>query len=249
MAVLGTLGCQEPPPDPEVGFDVEQKARALRLISVFENGTPELQYAYVEDLDDGRGLTVGLGFTTATGDALDVVERYQAEIGDNGLTPYLFELQILAAAESDDTGNLAGFSDAWVAAADDDVFRSVQETVTDVDSYEPALAHAEELGLISALPLMVLFDSVWMHGDGDDDDGVPHLIDVTCVDPADEDAWMRAFLEVRRSDLLNPADPATQAEWSKAVTRVDALLDLVDAGNLQLRGPIEVGRGYDVVVD
>ena len=106
---LTGLGCEEAA-DPAPGFDDEQKTRALQLISVFENGTAELQYGYVEDLDDGRGFTCGLGFTTGTGDVLTVVERYRDVVGDNGLAPFITELQALAAAESDDTSNLAGFS-------------------------------------------------------------------------------------------------------------------------------------------
>src|ERR1041385_503456 len=70
VVVVGGGACTPTPPSqtPDLGtvpFDREHKVRALELISVFENGTIELQYAYVEDLGDGRGYTCGLGFTTA----------------------------------------------------------------------------------------------------------------------------------------------------------------------------------------
>src|SRR5437870_4798044 len=61
----------------EPGLTVEQKRRAEQLTSLFENGRIELQYSYAEDLGDGRGITTGrAGFTTADGDALEVVTLY-----------------------------------------------------------------------------------------------------------------------------------------------------------------------------
>src|SRR5690348_1229720 len=48
-----------------------QKARAEMLTSLFENGTPVTQYAFAQDIGDGRGITAGrAGFTTGTGDLL-----------------------------------------------------------------------------------------------------------------------------------------------------------------------------------
>ena len=50
------------------GLTVVQKHRADQLISIFENGIPEIQYGYAEDLDDGRGITAGrAGFCTGWG--------------------------------------------------------------------------------------------------------------------------------------------------------------------------------------
>ena len=47
-------------------LNAEQRSRADQLVSIFENGTPLIQYDYAENLDDGRGVTVGqVGFTTA----------------------------------------------------------------------------------------------------------------------------------------------------------------------------------------
>lgn len=55
------------------GLFLGQRRRADQLISNFENSTSEIHYCYVEALDDGRGYTVGgAGFTSATGDLLEV---------------------------------------------------------------------------------------------------------------------------------------------------------------------------------
>lgn len=256
-AVAGA-GCCLPAPVPfddlgEDGFDAAHKTRALQLISVFENGTPELQYAYVEDLDDGRGFTVGLGFTTGTGDALDVVTAYSDAVGDNVLTPFVPELQRLADLDegegSDDVSGLDGFADAWEAAAADDEFRAAEDRVVDVNVYQPSLVHWNALGHTSALSLFAIFDAVWMHGDGDDLDGTPALIERTCVDPNDEDQWLRTFLAVRANDMLAPANADTKDEWTAALPRIDVQEDLVFAGNFDFDGPIDVGHGFDVTVE
>ncbi len=110
----------------------EQKRRCEQYTSIFENDTIELQYAYVEPLDDGRGYTSGrAGFTTATGDALEVVQKYTAQKANNPLAKYLPELKRLAKAESGSIKNLGGYVDAWKLAAKDPLFRQVQDEVSD----------------------------------------------------------------------------------------------------------------------
>ena len=90
------------------------------MVSVFENSTPEIQYAYVENLDDGRGYTAGrAGFCTGCGDLLTVVQKYTAQAPDNPLARYLPTLTRLAAASSDSTEGLDGFERAWRTAAQD----------------------------------------------------------------------------------------------------------------------------------
>ena len=231
-----------------VPLDDEHKERALSLISVFENGTPTLAYDYVEDLDDGRGYTCGLGFTTGTGDALLVVERYTAAVADNALAAFLPTLRDLDDSGSDDVSGLVGFADAWQACADDEVFRAIQRDVQDEQSYAPALAHLEALGLRSALALVAVFDTVWMHGDGDDDDSAGALLAAAAADVGtdDEVTFLSHFLDVRRDDVENAHDPATRDEWAEATGRVDVLIDLVDDENFAFDGPLHVGHGYDV---
>jgi chitosanase len=232
------------------GLDDAQKTRAMQLISVFENDTIVLAYDYVEALNDGRGYTCGLGFTTGTGDAYEVVKAYDALKPTNPLAQFEPQLKTLANSGSGSITGLTGFPAAWMQSAADTDFQKLQVHQTDVECYDPALAHATALGLKTALGLTILYDTVWMHGDGSDPDGAPALIAKASMQasPSDETAWLTAFLAVRRADLLNPSDPTTQAEWSMAVGRVDELKDLVDAGNFDLHGPIQVAHGYDVTV-
>jgi chitosanase len=219
----------------------------MQLISVFENYTIVLSYDYVEALGDGRGYTCGLGFTTGTGDAYEVVKEYTAQSPNNALATFLPRLQQLASSGSGSTTGLTGFPAAWMQSASDPIFRKVQEDVQDQNSYLPALAHAQAVGIKTALGITILYDTVWMHGDGSDPDGTQALIDKTGK-LTDEATWLANFLAVRRADLLNPADKTTQAEWSMAVGRVDELSDILKAKNFDLTGPIAVTHGYDVTV-
>jgi len=75
------------------GFTVPVlKEIILELVSTAENSTKKWtsSYAYIEDIDDGRGYTAGVvGWCSGTGDMLDLVERYTATTPGNPLQKYL----------------------------------------------------------------------------------------------------------------------------------------------------------------
>ncbi|MDL5023959.1 chitosanase [Bacillus velezensis] len=230
------------------GLNTDQKRRAEQLTSIFENGKTEIQYGYVEELDDGRGYTCGrAGFTTATGDALEVVEVYTKAVPNNKLKKYLPELRRLAKDESDDISNLKGFASAWHSLGNDKAFRAAQDKVNDSLYYQPAMKRSENAGLKTALAKAVMYDTVIQHGDGDDPDSFYALIKRTNKkmggspkDGIDEKKWLNKFLDVRYDDLMNPSDEDTQDEWRESVARVDVFRDIVKEKNYNLNGPIHV---------
>ncbi|WP_368237462.1 chitosanase [Bacillus velezensis] len=230
------------------GLNKDQKRRAEQLTSIFENGKTEIQYGYVEALDDGRGYTCGrAGFTTATGDALEVVEVYTKVVPNNKLKKYLPELRRLAKDESDDISNLKGFASAWRSLGNDKAFRAAQDKVNDSLYYQPAMKRSENAGLKTALAKAVMYDTVIQHGDGDDPDSFYALIKRTNKkmggspkDGTDEKKWLNKFLDVRYDDLMNPSDEDTQDEWRESVARVDVFRDIVKEKNYNLNGPIHV---------
>jgi chitosanase len=234
----------------------DQKVRADQLISLFENSTPVLQYGYVQNLHDGRGFTAGrAGFTTATGDLLDVVRRYTAGVSRNPLKKYLPRLRQLARQGSDSTAGLGGFARAWKRAADDPTFRAVQDAVVDDTYYNPAVRRWQALGLRRALSLVVLYDTIVQQGEGDDPDGLPAVIGRATAraggSPAtgvDEGAWLTAFLQVRRETLLHAHDPATRQAWRQSVGRVDTLAAIAAEGNADFNGPLAVSVYGDAFV-
>ncbi|HEY9727618.1 MAG TPA: chitosanase [Chroococcales cyanobacterium] len=237
-----------PPSTSSGGLTADQKRRAEQFTSIFENDTIELQYDYVEDIGDGRGFTCGrAGFTTATGDALEVVQTYTNKKSDNPLAKYLSTLKRLADDEDDDTSDLDGFENAWKKAAKDSAFRDAQNEVVDQLYYQPSANRADAAGLKFALSRAVLYDTIIQHGEGDDPDGLPALmkrtkqkVGGTPKTGVDEKEWLKVFLKVRRDDLENPDNQDTQEEWSQSVDRCDAFLELLKSGNLDLHGPIHV---------
>jgi chitosanase len=231
-----------------VGADGDVDQVIGQLVSVFENGTTEIQYAYVEDLDDGRGYTAGrAGFCTACGDLLTVVKTYTAQVPANPLAGYLPTLTDLAASSNDSTRGLSGFEDAWRTAAKDPVFRTVQDDVTDALYVAPARKIAEDSGVRSALGLGILVDTGVQQGTDTDPDGLPAMVTKTNAavggTPAggvDETTWLRGFLAVRRATLEHPSSSDTSDVWKESVGRVDAFAALLDAGNFDLATPFTI---------
>jgi chitosanase len=224
-----------------------------QMVSVFENNTPEIKYDYVKDLGDGRGFTAGrAGFCTGCGDLLTVVKTYTAQVPDNPLAKYLPTLTQLAASGDDSTDGLDGFKDAWQTAAQDPVFRQVQDQVTDQLYYAPARKIAQDNGVRSPLGLAILVDTAVQQGTDNDPDSLPSMVQktnakagATPADGTDETQWLRDFLTVRRATLENPSSADTADEWRESVGRVDALSALLDAGNLDLKTPFTINPWGD----
>ncbi|MEK6443168.1 chitosanase [Pseudonocardia sp. T1-2H] len=232
LAVAGHLG-----PD--------QRRIADQLVSVFENDTPVIQYDYVEDLGDGRGITAGrAGFCSGCGDMLEVVRRYAEVAPDSDLAGYLSELK--AAADGDDA-DLGGLDAAWRRAAADARFRAIQDAVVEQFYFGPAAALAAGNGLRTALGVAVLYDTAVQHGTGSDHDSVRGIVDRTNeamngspADGVDEVAWLGTFLGQRRAVLENPSSAATAKAWGESTGRVDALGELLRQGELALVAPLVV---------
>ena len=230
-------------------FTPEQRNIADQIISVFENNTPVIQYSYAENLGDGRGITAGrAGFTSATSDMLEVIERYTEISPANSLAAYLPRLRELDETNSGSTQGLEGLVEIWAeTATNDEVFRNVQDDVVDDYYYTPATVRAETPGVSLPLTLLNLYDAAIQHGDGDDPDGLLAMINRTSNNvggtPADgisEEAWLVEFMSIRRSVLLNPHNHETQQVWAESVGRVDTLVDLYENNKFYLTPPIEI---------
>ena len=225
-----------------------QKRAAEQLISLFENGTTQIQYAYAERLADGRGITSGrAGFTTATGDAYEVVKLFTAKIPDNPLAVYLPRLKELAEKESASVKGLKGYSAVWAQTAQTAAFCRVQDQINDRLYYRPSVKYANEIGLKTALALAFVYDTIIQHGDGDDPDGLAALLNGaraktggTPADGYDEEMWLTAFIKVRRACLAHAHNPATRKEWAESVERCDVVARIAKTGNYALQTPFAV---------
>ncbi len=230
------------PRDPRLSLrvDAERKQRAAQITSTFENSTLELQYDYVENIGDGRGLTAGrAGFTSATGDLLLLVRRYTEAKPGNGLAPSIPALE--AVNGTDSVTGLGGFADAWAEVAEDPDFRRLQDQVVDELYFFPAMTMAADLGIKTPLGQMIMWDTMIQHGAGGDN-GTRAIIEETqaSVGPIgqDESTWLDAFLDARLRHLLEMYRGTTEDADVSSASRVEALRSLLQAPNLALELPL-----------
>jgi chitosanase len=231
-----------------VGLSSGQRVRVDKLISQFENSTSKIQYCYVAALGDGRGYTVGrAGFTSATGDLLEVARLYTKRVPGNPLADLLPRLRELAREGSGSLEGLEALPDAWRSTCRDPRQRATQDAVVDKEYYRPAVRHAIRLKLHLPLSLAAIYDASIQHGDGPDPDGVPAMLrraarraGGTPASGVGEKRFVRAFLYVRRATLAHAHDPSTRRAWAASVGRVDAWKYLVRTGQWRLRSPIKV---------
>ncbi|MBP2703690.1 chitosanase [Microbispora sp. RL4-1S] len=187
--------------------DPEKKEIAMELVSSAENSTLDwrAQYAYIEDIGDGRGYTAGLiGFCSGTGDMLRLVELYTRREPGNPLAAYLPALRKVNGTDAHK--GLSGFPKAWRAAAADPVFRRAQDDERDRVYFGPAVRQARADGM-RALGQFVYYDAMVMHGPGADPasfGGIRQTATKKARTPArggDEVAYLNAFLDARKAAM------------------------------------------------
>jgi chitosanase len=239
------------------GLTHAQRIRADKLVSQFENSTSVIQYCYIQALDDGRGYTAGrAGFTSATGDLLEVAELYTNAVPDNPLADLLPRLRELAAAGDGSIEGLEALPQAWADTCQDKRQRRIQDGVVDKEYYNPAVRDWRKLGLRRPLSLAAIYDAEIQHGGGDDPDGVPAMLKRaakrahgTPKTKVSEAKFLRAFIHVRRATLAHAHDPSTRAAWAQTVHRADAWRYLLATHQWQLSSPIRVhSPDYDLTI-
>jgi chitosanase len=236
-------GAELPDPrDPRLSLtvDAERKHRAAQITSTFENSTLELQYDYVENIGDGRGITAGrAGFTSATGDLLLLIRRYTEAKPGNVLAPYIPSLEAVRGTGSQ--MGLGGFTEAWAEAAEDPDFRSLQDQLVDELYFVPAMAMAADLGIETPLGQLIMWDTMIQHGAGGHN-GTWAIIEETRehLGPIghSESAWLDVFLDARLRHLLDMYRGTTKNAEASSESRVDALRSLLQEGNLALEPPL-----------
>jgi chitosanase len=234
---------------PAMNADLVQRIKSIS--NVFEVGGTEPDYAYVENLGDGRGYTVTqYGFCTYNSEVAQVIGRYAELVPDTELKRYLPELPPV----SDGRGRLAGFAASWRK----EVQRSDKLGVAcDQEADElyllPALKAAAGAGVSTPIGQAIFYDTWLQHGGNGDPDSLPAILKRTTaktggVAAVTETEFLRAFLAIRREVLRNPSNRETQAAWRASASRVDALLHLLES-NPGLVPPIKVASAeVDVVV-
>ena len=221
-------------PIPEV-----QHQRMDRIISTFENSTPEIQYDYIEDIGDGRGYTAGrAGFTTATGDLLLAAERDVAIDSGSAFRTLLPVLRERARDHDPSTLGLEALPAVWRAESDKVLFRRIQDRLVQDIYFEPVYRYAKRFKIQTILGFFCIYDAIIQHGAGRDPDGLGAMLERLQAQYPSEKARLLDFLRIRRETLIHPHDDATAREWKKSIGRVAVLRELVHAENFNLEGPI-----------
>lgn len=220
--------------------DEHKKDIAMQLVSSAENSSLDwrAQYAYIEDIDDGRGYTGGIiGFTSATGDMLEVVEIFTNEVPENPLAAFLPALRAVNGSASHE-GLEEEFVAAWEEAAASPQFRAAQDLVRDREYFNPSVALAKSDGL-GILGQFIYYDAAVVHGRGSNNPLTLEGIRAAALNRASppsqggsEIDFLNAFLDERV--LVMKSEPAHED-----VTRIEtAQRVFLQQGNLSLSTPL-----------
>lgn len=224
-------------------FSFLQITRILELTTFFENSELAADYAYVENLNDGRGLTAGrIGFCTGTGDLVAVVEEYcKREPGQKlcSYLPRLYEIRDVATSTqkpNPDVSGLEHFSEIWAKTSHDKKFQQQQDQALIEMYFNPALNYFKQQNLKWPISLSVFYDTFIQHGE-EGPDGFKFIFDKTNADLSghdfDEGEWLSQFLQNRIQILMNPSNPDTVDEWRKSVDRAYKLLRIMNKDHNQ----------------
>ncbi|WP_432092924.1 chitosanase [Streptomyces sp. bgisy100] len=216
--------------------DPGKKEIAMRLVSSAENSSLDwrAQYAYIEDIGDGRGYTAGIiGFCSGTGDLLKVVRAYTDARPGNRLARYLPALRQVVGSASHE-GLDPGFPRAWRAAAKDPAFRRAQDEERDRDYFGPAVRRAKADG-VGVLGQFAYYDTAVVHGAR----GLRAVREkaVRGAEPpargGDEVRYLHAFLDARVAAMR-------EEKAHRDTSRVDtAQRVFLERGNLALDTPLD----------
>lgn len=191
----------------------KKKDIAMQLVSSAENSSLDwkAQYAYIEDIGDGRGYTAGvIGFCTGCGDLLQLVQYYNTLAPGNVLAKYIPALQKIGSWDATHIDLDPNFTTDWKTAAKDPKFQQAQNDERDHIYFNPAVSQGKSDGL-HALGQFIYYDALVMHGPGDDSisfGGIRAAAMKKARTPAqggDETTYLNAFLDARKAAMLTEA--------------------------------------------
>jgi len=216
--------------------DPAKKEVAMEIVSAAENSSLNwrAQFAYIEDIGDGRGYTAGIiGFCSGTGDMLELVQAYTNTKPSNVLAKYLPALRTVNGTDSH-SGLDPNFPKDWKTAAADPVFQAAQEAERDRVYFNPSVADGKADG-VRALGQFAYYDAAVMHGY----DGMRAIRSRALAKAkppsqgGDERTWLNAFLDERVVEMK-------KEEAHSDTSRVDtAQRVFLNNGNFDLNTPLD----------
>ena len=214
------------------------------IISIFETGKiPAVSsYSTCTILKDGAGISYGKHQSTDRAGSLDkIVKRYISEGGKLGpkLVPFIPRL-----AANETTLIKPDAIPAWGQeligllreAGADPVMRAAQDSVFDEDYWNPAVKHAQDAGLKTALGYAVIYDTCIHSGPGRVKTHRAAFPQKSPANGGEERAWVQAYVATRKAWLLDSPNPLVQ----KTIYRMEAFEELIRQGNWSLTTPLTV---------
>jgi len=219
------------------------------VLSIFETGRVPTPAAYqtCTILSDGAGVSYGKHQSTDAGGTLDkIVSLYIQRGGKHGeeLKQFVPKLANNESAKVDPKN-----PPSWAKylmgvlkeAGKDPAMQQCQDEMFDACYWVPALGHASQMGLQTALGHLIVYDTCIHSGPG----GVALIRSRFPQLPpskgGDEKVWAAAYVAARRGWLLENKNPLVQ----RTVYRMDAFNELIRAGRWDLTTPLVV-RGVKI---
>jgi chitosanase len=230
-----------------------------QITSIFENGTSQFQYSYIEDIGDGAGPTCGrIGFTG--GEIGLLVGKYEAKKGPSPLAQYLPCLQkmgdrieqnytCLFPSVSAETFasqyfkskgiTQVDFGEAWARSGSDPVMQKIQDDYVLKTYFNPALQEVSAMGLHTPLAAALFYDTVVQMDSiqqieiyARNQFSAKHLGRVIPETDSEENEWLGYYQTERNAILMNTPTGAGTAP------RVRSLNQILKSGNMNLNLPI-----------
>jgi len=241
------------------GISSQQQRTILELTTIFENGTTEFQYSYIEDIGDGAGVTCGIVGFTGTELLLLTQEYVELKHSVTGFEKYLpcltkmgddiqkdysclfpsvskEELATEAFKREGETISKVDFGKLWVEAGHDPLMQKVQMKQLMVANYYPALAEAKKLHIGSALGLAIVYDAI---------------VQMPLNSTEDMASVARSNFARLHGGSEYPSSEGQEKEWLSFYQkerkrliennpRVDSLDQILESGNFDLNLPFQV---------
>jgi len=224
----------------------EQKHVIDCVLSIFETGRlpSPASYSTCSILNDGAGISYGKHQCTDGGGALDAVcKRYIELKGKYAETLSHYMIYLRTNESTKFNSNVANYP-SWLTslisllktAGTDPVMQQAQNQIFDEQYWTPAVKHGQNIGLQTALGHLITYDSTIHSGPA----GVTIIRNLfpqkSPTNGGDEKEWCLAYIAARRAWLLRSPNKLVQ----KTVYRMDALKQIADSGNWELKTPLIV---------
>lgn len=226
-------------------YTSEQKKVIDSVLSIFETGALPSpgSYSTCTVLADGAGISYGKHQCTDKAGSLDKVCQKYVSLNGNRSAELSKYLGYLAANETAKV-NPKGPYPIWMQdlikllkeLGSDPFMQDAQDSVFDSEYFMPAIIHADAAGLTKALSLLVIYDTCIHSGPSRVTTHRKAFPEASPANGGSEEAWVKAYILARRKWLLNSANKLVQ----KTVYRQDALMEIVNSGNWDLKTPLVV---------